>query len=82
MLLGVLDNLYSLNGAQDIHQKLESVESFFQVLKAREVQKSIVHPSVLTLSGGPQNTTQTEAEPKPEDLTQKKSGPPPPLPPP
>lgn len=82
MLLGVLDNLYSLNGAQDIHQKLESVESFFQVLKAREVQKSIVHPSVLTLSGGPQNTPQTEAEPKPEDLTQKKSGPPPPLPPP
>ncbi|HQY22559.1 MAG TPA: hypothetical protein PK389_02220, partial [Gammaproteobacteria bacterium] len=83
MLLGVLDNLYSLNSTQDIHQKLEPAESFFQFLKAREREKSIAHPSVLTLSGWPPRhkaQAAAGAKPKPEDPRQKKSGLPPPSP--
>ncbi|HEV2524435.1 MAG TPA: hypothetical protein VGU44_04835, partial [Gammaproteobacteria bacterium] len=80
-LLGVLDNLYSLNSAQDIHQKLESAESLFDVLKANEDRKPMPHSKAVMFMGpaGPENKVQVEAgsELNPDDLTQQKPGAPP-----
>lgn len=64
-LLGVLDNLYSLNSTQERHQKLESAESFFQGLRANEDLKPMANNKAVLFVGpaGSDNKAAAEAAP-------------------